>query len=398
MFGALLIPFVSGQSDVINLNNPSFEDKPRAGGVSSSVPIHGWHDCARTAFPDQSPPDIHPHPDAWQVSVDAADGKTFLGMVVRNDDQESHEFLSQALEVSIKEDQCYDFSVYLAQSKIYMGSRIAQTDSVAFSNPFMVPAVLRIWGGRSICSKDELLADSGPIKNNEWQVFNFRFEPELTHRYITLEAYYETPVLEPYNGHILVDKASAIVQVVCDDDVPPLVIAEPEPEPVVVPVVAETTTPTPPPTPETPKTSEPEPVRTQPKLTILTELDRQRLNSGQTIRIKNLYFPADSTRIDPKSYPVLDEIKLFLVSNPDIVIEIGGHTNTKPPDYYCDQLSSQRAKAVTEYLIANGVSSEQLEYKGYGKRKPLIPDDHYSRAAQRKNQRVEIKVLKVEGD
>ena len=397
--GLVCLP-VHAQFDTINLNNASFEDIPRAGGVTNMLAIRGWHDCARTAYPDQTPPDIHPHEDAWMVSVGPADGKTFLGMVVRNDEAESHEFLSQALEVPINAGDCYDFSIYLAQSTRYMGLRspVGYTDSVTFSRPFMTPAILRIWGGKSICSKDELLGESPAIDNNDWRVFEFRFEPELSHRYITLEAFYEVPILTPYNGHILVDKASAIIQVVCDDT-PPLVITEPDAEPEVVPVVEEVVVATPPP-PDPPgeenvteKPDNPPP----PPPTILTELDRKKLNSGQTIRIKNLYFPADSAGIQPQSYAVLDEIKVFLLHNPDIVIEIGGHTNTIPPDTYCDDLSAARAKAVTDYLVANGVPQDQLEYKGYGKRKPLIPDDHRSRAAQRKNQRVEIKVLKVDG-
>ncbi len=406
LVGLLFIPFVQGQDGsgaVIHLNNPSFEDKPRAGGVTTYgyLPIKGWYDCARTVYPGQTPPDIHPHPDAWMVSVGPADGKTFLGMVVRNDEQESHEFLSQALELPLEGGKCYEFSIYLAQSTTYMGLRspVGYNDSVIFSRPFMTPAVLRIWGGRSICSKDELLGDSGPVANNQWKVFNFRFEPEATMRYITLEAFYEVPVLTPYNGHILVDRASPIVEVPCEEDAPPLVIEDPEEEipgpEIVQDVVVAPPPPPPPPDPEPEPKVEEKPV--QPKPTILTELDRRKLNAGQTIPIRNLYFPADSANIQPKSYDVLDEIKRFLISNPDIVIEIGGHTNTIPPDHYCDQLSEARAKAVTDYLIANGVDSEQVEYKGYGRRKPLIPDDKYSRSAQKKNQRVEIKVLKVDG-
>ncbi|MDX1407115.1 MAG: OmpA family protein, partial [Saprospiraceae bacterium] len=97
------------------------------------------------------------------------------------------------------------------------------------------------------------------------------------------------------------------------------------------------------------------------------------------------------------SYPVLDEVFRFLVTNEDVIIELGGHTNTKPGDDYCDKLSRARAKAVAEYLFDKGVSRDQVIYKGYGKRKPLIPDDTYSLAAQRKNQRVEIKILSLEG-
>jgi outer membrane protein OmpA-like peptidoglycan-associated protein len=48
-----------------------------------------------------------------------------------------------------------------------------------------------------------------------------------------------------------------------------------------------------------------------------------------------------------------------------------------------------------DYLLKKGVPKQQLQYKGYGKRKPLVPNDWYDRDAQAKNQRVEIKILKV---
>ena len=85
------------------------------------------------------------------------------------------------------------------------------------------------------------------------------------------------------------------------------------------------------------------------------------------------------------------------MSNPDVIIEIGGHTSTYPPDSYCDQLSEARAKAVSDYLVNKEVPEEQLSYKGYGKRNPIVRDDIYNKAARKKNQRVEIKVLSVNG-
>jgi outer membrane protein OmpA-like peptidoglycan-associated protein len=50
---------------------------------------------------------------------------------------------------------------------------------------------------------------------------------------------------------------------------------------------------------------------------------------------------------------------------------------------------------VTEYLAQKGVAKGQLQYKGYGKTKPIVPNDTYSRSARAKNQRVEIKVLSL---
>ena len=402
---ALQLHSVSGQDDV-RLKNPSFEDVPRAGGVNYSGPIRGWHDCAVAAFPGESPPDIHPHPEAWKVNKSAVDGQTFLGLVVRQND--SWEFLSQALSSPLEAGQCYQFSVYLAKSETYMGLRDYSGPSdepPRFMRPFLTPAVLRIWGGSSLCDKDELLAESDPVDNLKWKIYGFKIEPTQSHRFIIFEAFYKTPTLIPYNGHILVDHASAFEPIPCAQDIvieevelpesvnrapevyPTPVPAEPEPEPDEEIDVEEEATPP----PAVPAVTEEDAPR------ILNDLQRSKLRKGQTIRIDKLYFKADSSRIEEESFEVLDELYKFLAGNTDVVIELGGHTNTKPGHDYCDRLSRARAKAVADYLFERGVSRDQIVYKGYGKRQPLISNDTYSLAAQRKNQRVEIKILSLEG-
>lgn len=394
---------LSGQDASIYLSNPSFEDIPRAGGLGAFyLPIQGWIDCARAAFPGQTPPDIHPHPEAWMVSLRPADGNTYLGMVVRED--ETHEFLSQALSSTIEGGKCYSFSVFLAQSDTYMGQRTVVSDTAfRYQRPFLQPSVLRIWGGNSLCSKEELLGESPPVTNLEWLKFNFKFEPVRSHRFIILEAFYETPVLVPYNGHILVDGCSAIEVIPCEEEV--VSVEEPNlPDTQPVAQVTQPNRQSSNPTTRTEKSVEPnvampyEEIEPEPQPQILSELDRKKLKTGQTIQIRNLYFPADSDEIKPESYKVLDEIAAFLIYNQDVVIEIGGHTATVPPDFYCDSLSKARAESVYHYLVKQGVRQGQLHYKGYGKTKPLIPDDSQSFAARRKNQRVEIKVLSLDGD
>lgn len=126
---------------------------------------------------------------------------------------------------------------------------------------------------------------------------------------------------------------------------------------------------------------------------IIAALDARKLIKGQTIQINQLYFDADSTDVKPTSLPVLNEMFTFLKSNPNIVVEIGGHTNNVPKHDYCDALSTARAKSVVDFLTNKGVPAKQLTYKGYGKRKPLV--SNRTASGRKKNQRVEIKVLEV---
>ena len=133
-----------------------------------------------------------------------------------------------------------------------------------------------------------------------------------------------------------------------------------------------------------------------PKPKILPDLDIAKIRVGQTLNIDNLFFVADSSSITDISFEVLDEVYEFMADHDKVVIEIGGHTNNIPPDDYCDRLSTARAKAVADYLTDRGIEADRISYKGYGKRNPIA--SNRSSAGRRKNQRVEIKIVRIESD
>ncbi|MEM8524402.1 MAG: OmpA family protein [Bacteroidota bacterium] len=384
----------------ISLNNPSFEDFPR----HSHTP-RGWYDCG---FPDESPPDIHPEMSGGQFSVDqnAQHQKTYLGMVVR--DNETWESVAQRLNIPLQKGQCYDFSIHIARSMFYKSlSRVTNEEA-----NYATPCKLRIWGGNGYCDRAQLLAESDKIINTRWLKRNFRFRPEADYYYILFEVYFETPVLFPYNGNILIDNASDIVPVSCGDEIPePETLPEPEPIAEATPTperINQRPRPTPPPVrdtrkPEPPKEERkrvPEEFETPPKPAPKPEktiegLERDRLITGQKIRLDRLYFQADKANIQTSSYSTLDEVYDFLKENDDVTIEVGGHTNGIPAHEFCDSLSNMRAKAVAQYLVRKGIRSERVQYKGYGKRQLIASDK--TLAGRKRNQRVEIKILSIDG-
>lgn len=127
------------------------------------------------------------------------------------------------------------------------------------------------------------------------------------------------------------------------------------------------------------------------KQRILPELNAALLKSGQTIKMEQLRFEADSASLTTDALPTLDELYDFMMENGDVVIEIGGHTNSTPPDEFCDRLSTARAKSAADYLIEKGIDARRVAYKGYGKRQPIASNT--TADGRRKNQRVEIKIL-----
>ncbi|MEY3237511.1 MAG: hypothetical protein RI883_1612, partial [Bacteroidota bacterium] len=91
----------------------------------------------------------------------------------------------------------------------------------------------------------------------------------------------------------------------------------------------------------------------------------------------------------------------FLVNNPTLSIEIGGHTDTRGDDKDNLKLSNDRAKAVYDYIIAKGIVAKRISYKGYGESKPVISDVEISKlateqekeAAHQSNRRTEYKII-----
>jgi len=117
------------------------------------------------------------------------------------------------------------------------------------------------------------------------------------------------------------------------------------------------------------------------------------LGEGGTIRVNQLNFEINSFKITNDSRPVLNDIYNFLNKNSKVSVEIGGHTNRFCDTDYCQTLSTNRAKAVVDFLVQKGIPSNRLTYRGYGKTQQIT----FSKNAkmQKKNQRVEIKILSL---
>jgi outer membrane protein OmpA-like peptidoglycan-associated protein len=121
-----------------------------------------------------------------------------------------------------------------------------------------------------------------------------------------------------------------------------------------------------------------------------------RLQPGQVIPLEQVRFEVDSTNFNERSLPMLTELFEFMVKNPGLKIEIGGHTSNLCSDAICDQISSARAKSVADYLVRKGMDPIRVSSKGYGKRQPIANND--TQEGRTKNQRVEVKVLTVPDD
>ena len=105
----------------------------------------------------------------------------------------------------------------------------------------------------------------------------------------------------------------------------------------------------------------------------------------------NIQFEFDKATIKEESYEILNDIALTLLNNPEVSLEISGHTCSIGDEDYNQRLSERRAKAVVDYLVGKKISRKRLEYKGYGETDPL--NDNSTPEKRALNRRVEVKVI-----
>ena len=113
---------------------------------------------------------------------------------------------------------------------------------------------------------------------------------------------------------------------------------------------------------------------------------------GQTVRLNNIFFETGKSDLLPASYVELDKLVKVLNENPNMEIEVEGHTDNVGSDPFNLSLSKNRAKAVYDYLIFKGISASRIKSNGYGETKPIETNDTEEGRAQ--NRRVQFTIMK----
>jgi len=116
-----------------------------------------------------------------------------------------------------------------------------------------------------------------------------------------------------------------------------------------------------------------------------------RIKSGKRIILKNVFFETDSFRLDQRSFTELDRLVEFLKNNPELKIEIGGHTDNTGDSAYNLKLSQLRAKSVRDYLLAHGIEAQRIDFKGYGDTVPIADNKNAEGRAQNRRTEIHIK-------
>ena len=113
---------------------------------------------------------------------------------------------------------------------------------------------------------------------------------------------------------------------------------------------------------------------------------------GKTIcSVDDINFDFNSSDIREESYAYLDKLAATLVRM-NASVEVKGHTDNVGSDEVNMRISRQRAQAVMEYLIGQGVNPSRICYSYYGASRPLVSNETLE--GRRINLRVEVEILK----
>ena len=109
---------------------------------------------------------------------------------------------------------------------------------------------------------------------------------------------------------------------------------------------------------------------------------------NQVITLHNVHFEFNKAVLMPDSRQLLTRVAKSLQDQPDLLVEVAGHTDSIGSDEYNQRLSEQRAQAVRKYLLSEGLLSENLTARGYGESQPVA--DNLTDEGRALNRRVEL--------
>ncbi len=105
---------------------------------------------------------------------------------------------------------------------------------------------------------------------------------------------------------------------------------------------------------------------------------------------KNVFYSTGSYKLLAKSNASLNEVAKLMTTDPSLMLDIDGHTDSQGSDTSNQTLSENRANSVRDYLIKKGIDGSRLKATGFGETKPIA--DNTTAAGRAKNRRTEMTV------
>lgn len=121
------------------------------------------------------------------------------------------------------------------------------------------------------------------------------------------------------------------------------------------------------------------------------EVELDKVEAGKSVVIDAVGFETNRAHLKKEALDILNETVRLLQENPNMKIEVQGHTDSTGEAAYNQTLSEKRAEAVRDYLIKQGVDPTRMTAKGYGESKPI--GDNKTAEGRAQNRRTEFLIL-----
>ena len=117
---------------------------------------------------------------------------------------------------------------------------------------------------------------------------------------------------------------------------------------------------------------------------------------GDRVVLRNILFEFNSAALNSAATKELDLAAEFILENPEVKVEIAGHTDSQGDEEYNLKLSKNRAAAVFEYFLKKNIPESNLEFKGYGESQPVGKGTSDENDAL--NRRIELIITSIEAN
>ena len=118
----------------------------------------------------------------------------------------------------------------------------------------------------------------------------------------------------------------------------------------------------------------------------------KKVEVGRSYKINDIYFATNDYKLSEDAQKIIDEFFMFLNENPNIHVEIQGHTDNIGQNTANLLLSKNRAESVYNHLINKGTSSSRITFKGYGESMPI--ENNNTTKGRSKNRRTVFLITK----
>jgi outer membrane protein OmpA-like peptidoglycan-associated protein len=111
---------------------------------------------------------------------------------------------------------------------------------------------------------------------------------------------------------------------------------------------------------------------------------------GLIVNMSDVLFDTGKYTLRPGAREKLAKVSGIILAHPGLKLEVEGHTDSVGGDEYNQRLSEQRATAVRDYFVHQGISHDAVTARGFGKTQPVVSND--TAAGRQRNRRVELVV------